>query len=1500
MDAINNIATPELNFPKGGGAIQGFGEALGSVGFMGIASLSIPFPISPARSFTPVCAINYSSGAGNGPFGIGFSLDLPAISRRTAKGVPTYTDSDEFLGLSGAVLIAKKDSLSAKKIGSTTYQVMRFYPRIEASFDRIEQWQSESGESFWLVYQMDGSRHLFGKTAAARICDPQDPKKIFRWLLEESVSLNGEHVVYEYKQEDTEGVDLANSNERMREHKANRYLKRIRYANLEGFNQPYLFSEQKIADIKCLFNLVLDYGEHAVDATQIPEYTEKNKWPVRLDSFSDYAAGFEIRTHRLCRRVLMFHENFTELGAAPVLVTSLEFEYDENPIVTRLIAAYTRSSKVDRGTKQFDQICLAPLEFNYQNFSLDQAKFDQFAPFNDLPGLNSGGFYQLVDLYGEGIPGILYRDGTSYFYRDPQRAEKNSEADRAISYTQWQTLPQLPSSGLGPRQQQALLDITGDGLLDLVLTSPGMTGFFSLNTEKNWQQFVPFSAFPTEFNHPRAYLANIMGAGLSDLILIGPNSVRLYANRRAQGFAPPVEVDYEANGQDQLPSANVNETEVVAFSDILGSGQQHLVRIRYNELVCWPNLGRGEFGKPIQFAPLPFERQRFNARQVFLADIDGSGAADLLYVDSDHIKIFQNLSGNGFAKPYILKFPDSIRYDNLAQVSFADVLGNGNACLVLSILHPKPQHWIVDFTAGKKPYLLEQVNNNRGLNTTFIYRSSAQEWLDAKKENPEQRCYLPFPVHVVSCINNHDEITDNQFQQRFIYRLGYYDGLEREFRGFGYISHMDSETFSGLESDQKINFSVPLLTKVWYHTGASEAIVDRSDYYDGDPQAIALGAPLWLDKQNQVLAVNSLDSATLAELRRALSGRMLRQETYAVDDQEKSKNPYTVQEFRYQVRIQEAKGENTYSSVFPALLEQIAYNYDQVAEDPRCDQQINVNYDPYGTLTESVAINYPRRGELNAEDPYFDEEQFIVRINRSYLKVVHFDQGEVWRLGLPIESRSEMKTFSADILQRGDPSFNYDNLVLSKRLFSMPLGEVISWGHYHYWQPEKKTVLPLGQATPEGLLGQTFVAEIKYDDLKQVLSEAPGVEDSEALEKRLMLEKGGYSAHRSDNEKLPPYYWIPSNRAYYGDIKHFYRIESQRDPFESETQYQYDAYSYAIIAITDALGYKTEASYDYRVLNVWQIKDPNELTQQLLYDVLGRVQATSFRGYENGAEAGFELINSYQPQSVTLAEAIAKPLEVIVQKLANAYFYDGLSWMGKVTEEIFAQVKKTLTGQKVTIAADVDSLQKLVTQGFLTQENNIKAKARWYTNDPSSDENIKKLLAALSAATPRIPCHAAAFVADNYPNAPLVQVRIQLTYSDGLGRVLQVKQLVSPGKSYVANAQAELSVENDKLLEKEVQQRWAVSGRVEYNNKGLPVRKYQPYFIDTYRYIQDASLRQYAFYDSAFYDALGRELKLVNAAGFFQRYTYHPWYLSHEDENDTWAEVLAAEKSTEK
>src|SRR2546422_1498876 len=92
---------PTISLPKGGGAIRGIGEKFGANPVTGTGSMSIPIATSPGRSgFGPQLSLSYDSGAGNGPFGFGWSLSTPSITRKTDKGLPRYfdaTDSDVFI-----------------------------------------------------------------------------------------------------------------------------------------------------------------------------------------------------------------------------------------------------------------------------------------------------------------------------------------------------------------------------------------------------------------------------------------------------------------------------------------------------------------------------------------------------------------------------------------------------------------------------------------------------------------------------------------------------------------------------------------------------------------------------------------------------------------------------------------------------------------------------------------------------------------------------------------------------------------------------------------------------------------------------------------------------------------------------------------------------------------------------------------------------------------------------------------------------------------------------------------------------------------------------------------------------------------------------------------------------------------------------------------------------------------------------------------------------------
>jgi len=85
---------PSISLPKGGGAISGIGEKFGANPVTGTGAMSVSIATSPSR-FGPALSLSYDSGAGNGPFGLGWTLSAPAISRKTDKGLPQYRDADE-------------------------------------------------------------------------------------------------------------------------------------------------------------------------------------------------------------------------------------------------------------------------------------------------------------------------------------------------------------------------------------------------------------------------------------------------------------------------------------------------------------------------------------------------------------------------------------------------------------------------------------------------------------------------------------------------------------------------------------------------------------------------------------------------------------------------------------------------------------------------------------------------------------------------------------------------------------------------------------------------------------------------------------------------------------------------------------------------------------------------------------------------------------------------------------------------------------------------------------------------------------------------------------------------------------------------------------------------------------------------------------------------------------------------------------------------------------
>ncbi|EXK75630.1 hypothetical protein FOQG_19603 [Fusarium oxysporum f. sp. raphani 54005] len=135
---------PSITLPKGGGAIRSIEEKFNADTITGAGSVTVPITTSPGRAgFGPQLSLAYSSGGGNGIFGLGFSLSLPSITRKTDKGIPQYQDADEsdvFLLSNAEDLVPVPETNGTRFVDVSSmpgYTIHRYRPRIEGLFSRI-------------------------------------------------------------------------------------------------------------------------------------------------------------------------------------------------------------------------------------------------------------------------------------------------------------------------------------------------------------------------------------------------------------------------------------------------------------------------------------------------------------------------------------------------------------------------------------------------------------------------------------------------------------------------------------------------------------------------------------------------------------------------------------------------------------------------------------------------------------------------------------------------------------------------------------------------------------------------------------------------------------------------------------------------------------------------------------------------------------------------------------------------------------------------------------------------------------------------------------------------------------------------------------------------------------------------------------------------------------------------------------------------------------------
>ncbi|MBI5145809.1 MAG: VCBS repeat-containing protein [Thaumarchaeota archaeon] len=1478
----SGTGSPTLNLPKGGGAISGIGEKFQPNLQTGTGNFSIPIATSPSRSgFGPQLTLQYSSGNGNSSHGMGWDFPIPRITCKTEKGLPKYTDEDVFV-LSGAEdLVPVLDEAYAPVVKTRPPYVIHLYrPRIEGLFARIEKWVKDDSGVHWRIITKENVTSIYGKTADARMFDPQNPHHIFEWLLQETFDDKGNHILYEYARDNhSQQNPFRNDIFEVNRTYCQLYLRRIYYGNLpkrlvDENNNPVLYDDDKEIGVerkgtdlddrlattkrRYAFEVVFDYfDENNFETYHEPPPigrqetfvvdSQNNMIPIRPDPFSSFRAGFEIRTLRRCRRVLMFH-HFKELGG-PTLVRSTNFEYSNNPdtLISFLTAVTVKGyRKEPDGT--YTSKKMPPITFKYTEFNPHKQRYQSIsAKGNDLPprALDDPNF-TLIDISGNGLPDILNTTHTGYYLW-----ENLGDGKIERRHPQHQT-----PSGLQLSDPNVVFgDIGGDGLADLIVTSPSMSGFFESTRDGNWKPFKKFEKIPTvlTLSDPNLRLVDLTGDGLSDILVTSDHHFLWYPSLSEKGYDKPHMIERKHN-LDEFPDVYFDDPSGrIRLAGMTGNGLNDIVMIHNGRIDYWPNLGYGKFGKRITMAHAPILEHDFDPKRLFLTELDGSGCASIVYVDFNSVHFWFNQSGNSWSKKHTVNGTPFVT--DLTSVQFADFFGTGTSSLVWSYdygAHLSGSNYkVLDFNGGIKPYLLYEMDNNMGATTRVQYAPSTKFYLEDKKNHEPWVSNLPFPVLVVEKTETIDHISKTKLVTTYKYHNGYYDGDEREFRGFGRVDQFDTEEFErfvnsslhegdGLFDNNIASYHAPpILTKTWFHTGS---------YLEGDYISLFFaheyyGAPKKYEQDYEqkfqvfvktllpdtvrpksLLASGgcipwNLSDEEKRQASRSLKGSILRQEIYALDSSPKSMHPYSVSERNYDVEMLQPLTGNKHAVFFTHPREQIDYHYERNLNDPRIGHTVILKVDAYGNVLRSASIGYGRRqsdADLSLLDQKKQTKTLITCTENNFTNSI--DQDDIHRTPVEHESRTYELT---GLISNAGKRFDFariDEAVITAAALNYeekpPSGlqkRLIEHTKIRYRKNDLTGPLQFGIVESLALPFESYKLAFTPGLLNKIYGNKVTV---------TMLSEGGYVHLGNQN------WWVPSGRTFYWENtnnnpaaelafakEHFFLAHRLEDPFHNNTFVAYDKYSLLLQKTHDALDNTVAVmTQDYRVLQPSMIMDPNRNRSAVKFDVLGFVVATAVMG-KQGEHKGDSLddltLDDLNMDDTTIISHIQNPFvnpHGILKKATTRLIYDLYSYQRS------SGTASPLPNVVYTLARE--------------------------THDTDLDVGRP------------------------------TTIQHSLSYSDGFGREIQTKIQAEPLKEQGVPPTP----------------RWVGSGWTIFNNKGKPIKKYEPFFSNTHIF---EFAKIIGVSSTFFYDPIERVVATLHPNHTHEKVVFDQWKQEIWDVNDT-------------
>jgi RHS repeat-associated protein len=593
MSKTSGTAAEILNLPSGGGSVSGSGTSFSvdlNTGTL-VAGVDLHLPAGP-NGILPNLALSYSSAAGDGPFGIGWSLGTLTITRRispsadpqdpTSPGTYTMSGAGDLVDMGGG----------------------RYRPAVDTTGMLIE----FAGGS-WTVTDNRDTSFTLGSTAAARLgADPPAAWLLdscrdscgnavrYTWLpdpgpvagpgsvagpgalLPGTVSWGTYQLVFQYESRPDllstgafgAGVQTTQRCRAIELHVTTETASLVRswqllYDDDQGAGRSFLATVRELG--------------HAADGSTLaaPDrtYAYTTAGPVRLVPVTGAVPPLSSADTDL---VDLDGDGLPDvLTLGPGLPTWSENLGDGTfgfprplsraPSPLRLSAASIAFADMS-GEGNADLLVLdQPFAGYYPLSAANGAAPTGFAlpvVFRQAPGVLPGDpRVRLLDLNGDHLTDILHETSTGW-------TEYLREDDRT-----WSAAPRLLPPERTPPVSLAdphvyLGDMTGDGYTDVVLARGGGVTYWPARADGGWGAAVTMSPGPAMgrgWDPRRLAVVDVDGSGCADLVYVGPGSVTIWRNTGASRLSEPVTIE-------PTPPAAPGSYR---FADLLGLGSTGIV-----------------------------------------------------------------------------------------------------------------------------------------------------------------------------------------------------------------------------------------------------------------------------------------------------------------------------------------------------------------------------------------------------------------------------------------------------------------------------------------------------------------------------------------------------------------------------------------------------------------------------------------------------------------------------------------------------------------------------------------------------------------------------------------------------------------------------------------------------------------------------------------------------------------------------------------------------------